>query len=276
MANPKIAEIEAQAAKLRDQSARLNRTQADREERHLADYGARMDDTDLAAASARGAAAKAHARANELHDRAQEANKMAKDFEEKAAKDMASDEPFAREMADDLREQAQLLRAGATSDTARAERAERTAWKESERVEELERESAQIQREGSDRSTALDGMRHTANELEDKAVALEAAARNLRDADGTLSFQADEKAKLIKAAEDSLKRAEEIKPDFSRVETDALVEAGIPISEIPGAELMDPTTMSSAANGRARERRPRRRVVRYARADRSSRERNVG
>ncbi len=65
------------------------------------------------------------------------------------------------------------------------------------------------------------------------------------------SFQADEKAKLIKAAEDSLKRAEEIKPDFSRVETDALVEAGIPISEIPGAELMDPTTMSSAATGAA-------------------------
>ncbi len=183
MATPRIAEIEAQAAKLRDQSARLNRTQADREERHLADYGARMDDADLAAASARGAAAKAHARANELHDRAKEANAMAKDFEEKAAKDMASDEPFAREMADDLREQAQLLRAGATSDTARAERAERTARKESERAEELERESTQIERDGLDRSTALDGMRHTANELEDKAVALEAAARNLRDAD---------------------------------------------------------------------------------------------
>ena len=251
MATPKIAEIEAQAAKLRDQSARLNRTQADREERHLADYGARMDDSDLAAASARGAAAKAHARANELHDRAKEANAMAKDFEEKAAKDMASDEPFAREMADDLREQAQLLRAGATSDTARAERAERTARKESERAEELERESTQIERDGLDRSTALDGMRHTANELEDKAVALEGAARNLRDAESMSSFQADEKAKLIKAAEDSLKRAEEIKPDFSRVETDALVEAGIPISDVPGAELMDPTTMSSAATGSA-------------------------
>jgi hypothetical protein len=249
MATPRIAEIEAQAAKLRDQSARLNRTQADRDERHYSEYGSRVDDIDLAAASARGAAAKAHARANELHDRAQEANKIAKDFEEKALADIAKDEPFAAEMADDLREQAQLLRAGAASDTQRAERAERAARTELERADELERESKQIEQEGRDRTAADDGMRHTANELENKAFELESAARSLRQADATFGFLPDEKATFIKAAEDSLKRAEEIKPDFSRVETDALVEAGIPISEIPGAELMDPTTMSSTATG---------------------------
>jgi hypothetical protein len=249
MATPKIAEIEAQAAKLRDQSARLNRTQADRDERNYSDYGSRMDDLDLAAASAKGAAAKAHARANELHDRAQEANKIAKDFEDKAAADIAKNEPFAAEMADDLREQAQLLRAGAASDTQRAERAERAARKELERAEELERESKQIEQEGRDRTAADDGMRHTANELENKAFELESAARSLRQAESKFGFDDAEKAKLNKAAEDSLKRAEEIKPDFSRIETEALVEAGIPISEIPGAELMDPTTMSSAATG---------------------------
>ncbi|MET1002973.1 MAG: hypothetical protein ABWZ15_14270, partial [Acidimicrobiia bacterium] len=180
MATPKIAEIEAQAAKLRDQSARLNRTQADRDERLYSEYGSRVDDIDLAAASARGAAAKAHARANELHDRAQEANKIAKDFEEKAAADIAKDEPFAAEMADDLREQAQLLRAGAASDTQRAERAERAARKEQERADELERESKQIEQEGHDRTAADDEMRHTANQLENKAFELESAARSLR------------------------------------------------------------------------------------------------
>ncbi|MET1002109.1 MAG: hypothetical protein ABWZ15_09905, partial [Acidimicrobiia bacterium] len=162
---------------------------------------------------------------------------------------IAKNEPFAAEMADDLREQAQLLRAGAASDTQRAERAERAARKEQERADELERESKQIEQEGHDRAAVDDEMRHTANQLENKAFELESAARSLRRVESKFGVDDAEKAKLIKAADDSLKRAEDIKPDFSRIETEALVEAGIPISDIPGAELMDPTTMSSAATG---------------------------
>ena len=244
MTTPRIAEIEQQAAKLRDQAARLNRTQADRDERTYSEYGSRVDDVDLASASSRGAAEQAHARAVELRGRAQNADMIAKDLEDKAAAMVANNEPYANEVADDFREQAQLLRAGAASDTRRAERAEQAARKELDRVEEYEREAKQIVQEGRDRNAANDNMRLTANELESKAFELEAAARSLRQAERPLIDDA-EKSVHVKQAEEALQRADDMQPDFGRVETEAIVEAGIPISDIPGAELMEPTAMTS-------------------------------
>jgi hypothetical protein len=87
----------------------------------------------------------------------------------------------------------------------------------------------------------LDEMRHTANKLEDKATALEQAAGELRSANEVMRPATERAGK----AEATLARADAIKPDFSRIGTDDIVGAGIPLSEVPGAELMDPRSLSS-------------------------------
>jgi hypothetical protein len=81
-------------------------------------------------------------------------------------------------------------------------------------------------------------MRHTANQLEDKAVVLEQAASELRQADR--AFTSEERTTFMGQAQATLVRADAITPDFSRITTDDIVGAGIPLSEVPGNELMDP------------------------------------
>jgi hypothetical protein len=235
---PTPAELDRQAAVLRDQAAGLNRRQADRSQASYADHGGRADDAERTSAGARSAAAAATNQANEMHDKAKESLEMARKLEEDAVGMAADGSASGREMADDFREQAQLLRAGATSYTQRAQRAEEVARTKLEEADEADRQALQTRRAGDDETDALDQMRHAANKLEDKATALEQAAGELRSADR--AFTSEERTEFLGKAQATLVRAEAIRPDYSRIAPHDIVAAGIPMSDVPGAELLDP------------------------------------
>jgi hypothetical protein len=241
VATPTPAALDQQAAKLREQAAGLNRRQADREEATGADYGTRLDDAHRTATTARSASAAATTQADELHDKAKESLGIAQRFEEEAARMAADGSPGGREGADDLREQAQLLRAGASSYTQRAQRSEQVARQQLDDAERADRQAFQIENGRGDQSSSLDNMRHTANQLEDKATELEQAASELRQADR--AFTSEERATFLGQAQATLTRADAITPDFSRIATDDIVGAGIPVSAVPGNELMDPRSL---------------------------------
>jgi hypothetical protein len=235
---PTPAELDRQAAVLREQAAGLNRRQADRSQASYADHGGRTDDAERTSAGARSAAAAATKQADELHDKAKESLGMARKLEDDAAGMAADGSVAGREMADDFREQAQLLRAGATSYTQRAQRAEEVARQQLDAADRADRQAFQTRRAGEDETDGLDQMRHAANKLEDKAVALEQAAGEMRSADR--AFTSEERTEYLGKAQATLVRAEAIRPDYTRIAPQDIVAAGIPLSDVPGAELLDP------------------------------------
>lgn len=232
------ADLDGQAARLREYAAGLSRRQADRDEQDGTDFGARIDDAKRSATAARSAAETATAQATELHDKAKESLALAKQLEADAARFEADGSPAGRMVADDFHDQAQMCRSSAIADTRRAERAEQVARQQSEEAERHERSALQTERARSDRMDANDALRHTANQLEAKADALEAAATDLRRAAD--AWEPVERDALTGLAAEHQARADRITPDFSRLSTEDVVAAGIPVSEVPGAELMDP------------------------------------
>lgn len=238
---PTPAALDQQAARLREQAAGLNRRQADRYEAVQADHGARFDETRRTAAEARAAANTATERADEMHGRAKEALDFARRLEADADQRTLSTDPSERETADDYREQAQLARASATSYTQRAQRSEQAARQKLDEAEAADRQSVRIQRVHDDATERLDHMRHAGNSLEDKAVLLERAADELRAADRATTPQA--RTEQMARAQASLARADAVKPDFSRIDPQDIVAAGIPMTEVPGAELLRPDSL---------------------------------
>jgi len=244
VATPTSAALDQQAAKLRERAAGLNRQQADRQERVGIDTGARVDDAHRAAASARAAAATATTQADDMHGKAKENLDLARKFEDDAAR-MANDgSPFGRDMADDLREQAQLLRAAATSYSQRATRSEQVARQQLDIAERADREAFQVGRAGYDQSASLDAMRLTANQLESKATVLEQAADEMRLAD--TPWLQDQRTVHLGKVQELLTQADAIRPDFTKIEVSDIIGAGIPLSETPGNELMDPRLQTPA------------------------------
>jgi hypothetical protein len=129
-----------------------NRRQAAPDQSTAADHGSRLDDARQAAASARAAAAAATAQAHDMHAKARENLDLAERFEADAdaAQRAADGTATGREMADDMREQAQLLRAGATSYTQRADRCEQIARHQLEQAAASDRQAVQIERSQGD------------------------------------------------------------------------------------------------------------------------------
>jgi hypothetical protein len=238
---PTPAVLDKQAAKLREHAAGLNRRQAARDEQDGTDFGTRLDDAKRSAASARQAAEAATTEAGEHHDGAKDMLARAKSFEDDAARLDAGGDVHARSLADDYREQAQAYRTAAIASTRRAERAEQAARQQLDDAERYDRDAFQTERAWDDRMRSNATMRHTANQLEEKADAYEQAADKLRTASGSPDPAQSEV--LTRQASEYIAQADRITPDFSRIGTDDIVAAGIPLSEVPGADLMHPGSL---------------------------------
>ena len=232
------ADLDRQAAKLREQAAGLNRRNADRIERAQADLGQRLDETQRAATSARAAGDAATKQASELQDQAKQNLDTAKSFEDDALRTAAAGGPGSS-LADNLLvDQAQKLRAAAIGLTGRAQRAQQEARRHVEQAERLDRDVDQIRHAAADDDRAGQTIWKTADDLDNKASQLEQAASDLREAG--ITSDATQKAALTKSAQDHLTRADGIKPDFDSISAEDIVGAGIPASDLPG-ELIDPS-----------------------------------
>jgi hypothetical protein len=84
-----------------------------------------------------------------------------------------------------------------------------------------------------------------ADALDDKVRLLEQAEQSQRQAE---EHPDDPKAQAYASrAEAALAKANELKPDYSNIDPDVLESVGVPLSERPGSELMDPADESSSA-----------------------------
>lgn len=237
MATPTPAALDQEAAKLRNQAAKLEEEQADRVERTVGQHGGRFDEANRAATAARANANEAVRQANGLREGAQGLVNEATDLEEQAARLAGSSNPADRARADDLRAEAQQALAKAAGRSDRAEHAERTARQKLQEAERADRDARQIRGQSEDEADAGLPLGKAADALEQKATELEEAAGDLRQANKALT--AGERDKLVKQAEGHLGKADAIKPDYTQVDVDIMVRSGIPVSHKPGAELMD-------------------------------------
>jgi hypothetical protein len=245
VAPPTPAALDQQAAKLRAQAAKLNEEQADRIQRTIGEHGARIDSAQQAAASARATANQAVEQANLQREVAKMQVAEATGKEAEAARLAGSNDPAKRARADDLREEAQQTLAEASARSGRVQQAERLARQKLQEAEQADREVERIKGEYDDGIDAGRPLGPAANDLEAKAAQIEQASAKLRAAnrDGLTRV---EREHLTIEAEAHLVQADTITPDYSRVDVDTMVRAGIPVSHKPGAELMDPTTMGPA------------------------------
>jgi hypothetical protein len=137
-------------------------------------------------------------------------------------------------------EDARGLRLQAADRTRQAEKAERTVKNETDRAERLEREGAELERALPAQQAKFAPLRQAGDQLETKAAALEEAASALRSAERA---RPAERLRLQQQADQSIARAEAAPVvDLSPLGPQIFIQAGIPLTEVPGMELMDPAT----------------------------------
>lgn len=243
MPRPTPTQLDQQAAKLRDRAAALDRVHNTETERIGAEFGEKIDAARLAAQTARAAAEAATKQADEFQDKAKEFSGIAKDLDKSAVgapRTPGSD----YDHGDNMQDNAQLIRSQVTVYTRRAEQAQKAAREQFDRADRHEREAARLERADSDARSPLHDLKMSGDDLETKAAALEEAAQDLRAAS---NLPPTDRQKLFDRADQSIARSEAITPvDVSRLDPRIFIDAGIPFSEVPGAELMPlPTTPPS-------------------------------
>jgi len=236
MSTPTRTELLAEAGRLRSQAAGLTRRQADHTENHVAEVGGRLDAATREATAARAAVTATTAQANDLHDKAQLTLEYAGRLEAEARKLSESPEVADNQKADELLEQAALQRGTATGFTRRAAVAEQESRRQLDLADAAERRSTQLRREEYDRYYERSALGAPVDQMEAKAATLERAASQLRQA--STATDPTTRATHTAAAETLVAEAARIVPDLSGVTVDDAIAAGIPVSQIPGAELM--------------------------------------
>jgi hypothetical protein len=237
MPQPRGAQqIDEEVARLKAQAAALHRAAQRAVEANQADVGGRID------ASARAAAA-ARAEAKAASDQATTEHEDAARLEAEAA---AGTDP----------DDGALLRSSAAGHTRRAEAAHRSAQEAADRAATHEGQAQALEATAN-----TEGLMHR-RAIEDAADRLDAKIDLLEQAAATdrrRDFETQADAHVIEVPAKELKhgphievtrlleQADAIQPDFGAVDPAVLREAGIPLAQIPGSELMDPSAEGAGA-----------------------------
>lgn len=177
---------------------------------------------------------------------ADESAKLAKDLDEEATRWRQSTVGYGEGGTEEGMEDARAsLRLGA-SVQKRADQAHQQARELAQKATVLEKRVKELNAEPN--PTHLRRMEAAADALDDKARLLTGAAEELRDAEMAQTFGNLPAARLSEmAARDALSRADAIRPDISDIDPAILRATGIPMSQVPGMELMQPQDPPASA-----------------------------
>lgn len=215
MPRPTPADLDRQAAQLRSRAASFDRVH----DAQLDDHNSKIHFAGVGARGARSNVERATEAAHEFREEARTLNAH----------------------ADALKpEDARGLRLQAAARTREAEKAERAVQRETDRAERYEREAAELERAQPAQQAKFAPLRQAGDQLETKAAALDEAANTLRAAERA---RPAERARLVQQADQSIARSEAAPVvDLSPLGPQVFIQAGIPLTEVPGMELMDRAT----------------------------------
>jgi hypothetical protein len=201
-------------------------------------WGVRRDAALREAVAARGMADGAGKQAKDLYAERDDLVERAANDDRRGSQ-LYGEQPAA---AEEHFENARGLTRMAESVSARADTARDLARAWDLKADALEAEAARIDREPMSADYRAPEYARAADLLDDKARLLEEAAQQARDAE-RYTADGDPGAASGSAnwARYAQELADDIEPDYSPLDPQVLQDAGVPRSEIPGSELMDPT-----------------------------------
>lgn len=233
-----VARLEERAARLRDQSAKLHKADADAGAATYRKVGQQKDEATQHLRAAQEAVKAAEAQAAEQHARAQDFEAQARDLEA-GAKDEFNQ--AARISENDL-EQAQKLRALAAAASERAAENHRAVARHQQDVQQLEQQIAGLQAQVDIGGSPTEKL---ADQLDDMVDRLSAAAANLRQADQLDAAGNPEAGEALREqAMRELRHLEQIRPDYRSVDPSVLEVAGITAAD---RDLLDPGVLPDDA-----------------------------
>lgn len=222
----------AEAAALRQQAAAVHRAVGEALSQENTRWGALRDRAVVDARATRASA--------------DEAAKLAQELDEEATRWRRSTALYGEGGTEEDMEDARAsLRLGA-SVQKRADHAHQQARELAHKATALEKQVKELNAEP--KPTHLRRMEAAADALDDKARLLTGAAEELRGAEMARSFGNQPAARLSEMqARHALSRADDIRPDISDIDPAILRATGIPLSQVPGMELMEPLDPPASA-----------------------------
>jgi hypothetical protein len=230
--------LDEEAAAIRERARALHDASKNDIHKENTSWGARHDTMKQEATAARSRAVEADKQANDLYA---ESNRYAETAGEHDAygAQINADRPVE---AEEYFEEAQGWVRMAEATSARAEAAREVAREWATKADELEQNLQSIDGEPMSPGYRAPQLERAADLLDDKARLLGEAAQKQRDSEA--EYAADEPGAGSAShnwARYAQEQADAIEPDYSAIDPAALMDAGVPRSEIPGSELMDPT-----------------------------------
>ena len=230
--------LSEEAAAARGQARALH----DASTEHIRDenlrWGTRRDETAREAAAARSRADAAGKQADELSAEGNRYAEMAGEHDARGSSLYGTRPLEAEEAFEDS--QGFVRMAEAVSQRAEVAREEARTW--GDKADQLEADLRSIEGEGFSTEYRGRELSRAADVLDEKSRLLEEAAQKQRDSES--EYDAGEYGAGSASnnwAQYAQERADALAPDYSGLDSNLLMDAGVPRSEIPGSELMDPT-----------------------------------